>query len=89
MRDLEKAMRVADRFMSLTTQDIPEHYAVDIAIKISYAHMASPLDLDAMLTTDDIYSFKHDVIGINNHFEILSQSYKDCFVPRFQMKGAH
>ena len=86
MKDLEKTMRVADRFMAVTTQDLPQDLAVDIAIRLAYCHMDTPLDLDAMLDTDDLFSFKHDVVGIYNHFDIASKQMKDCFSPRFTAK---
>lgn len=86
MKDLEKTIAIADRFMSITTQDLPQDIAVDIAIRLSYCHMNTPLDLDAMLTTEDTFSFKHDVVGIYNHFDVASKSMKDCFSPRFTSK---
>lgn len=76
MKDLTKIRQVADRFVSVTTQTLPEHFDVDLGIALAEYQLrsATKLDLDRMLTTDDLYSFKHDVIGIYN---------KDSFVPRF------
>ena len=86
MKDLEKTIKVADRFMALTTQDLPQDLAVDIAIRLAYCHMDTPLDLDAMLDTEDLFSFKHDVMGIYNHFDVQGKTMKDCFLPRFAIR---
>jgi hypothetical protein len=83
MKDLEKTIKVADRFMAITTQDLPQDLAVDIAIRLAYCHMDTPLDLDAMLTTDDTFSFKHDVVGIYNHWDNDNKKLTGCFMPRF------
>lgn len=76
MKDLVKIQQVANRFVAVTTQTLPQHFDVDLGIALAEYQLRSTtkLDLDRMLTTDDLYSFKHDVIGIYN---------KDNFVPRF------
>lgn len=76
MKDLSKIQQVADRFVSVTNQSLPNHFEVDLGIALMEYQLRSntKLDLDRMLSTDDLYSFKHDVIGIYN---------KDNFVPRF------
>lgn len=84
---LSKSMEVADRFMELTTQDLPQDIAVDIAIRLAYCHMDTPLDLDAMLKTDDLFSFKHDVVGIYNHWDNDSKKLGGFFMPRFAQKS--
>lgn len=74
--NLDKINKVADRFMAVTNQQLPELFGIDLAISLAEYQLRSenPLDLDRMLSTDDLYSFKHDVIGIYN---------KDNFLPRF------
>jgi hypothetical protein len=74
--DLTKVRQVAERFVSVTNQSLPEHFDIDLGIALAEYQLRSStkLDLDRMLATDDLYSFKHDVIGIYN---------KDNFVPRF------
>lgn len=74
---IEKITRIADRFMDTTTQSLPEHFAIDIAIALMdyQLHATNPLDLDAMLATDDLFSFKHDIVGIVNKDKF--------FLPRF------
>jgi hypothetical protein len=80
MQNLLKITQIADRFMANTTQSLPEHFAVDIAISLGNYHSTIyPLDLDAMLTTEDLYSFKHDVIGIMNDDKF--------FYPRFALRS--
>lgn len=76
MKDLSKIQQVADKFVSVTNQVLPEHFDVDLGIALMEYQLRSntKLDLDRMLSTDDLYSFKHDVISIYN---------KDNFVPRF------
>lgn len=76
MNELEKITKVVDRFMSLTTQDLPDVFAIDLALEIGSYQIRNNhhLDLDTMLTTEDVFSFKHDVVGIWN---------RDCFTPRF------
>jgi len=76
MKDLAKIQQVADRFVSVTSQSLPEHFEIDLSLALAEYQLRTdtPLDLDRMLSTDDLYSFKHDVIGIYN---------KDKFVPRF------
>ena len=76
MKDLAKIQQVANRFVTVTNQSLPEHFDVDLGIALMEYQLRSStkLDLDRMLSTDDLYSFKHDVIGIYN---------KDNFVPRF------
>ena len=76
MKDLAKIQQVAHRFVSVTSQSLPEHFDIDLAIALAEYQLRAKakLDLDRMLSTDDLYSFKHDVIGIYN---------KDKFVPRF------
>ena len=74
--NLMQVRQVADRFVAVTTQTLPDHFDIDLGIALAEYQLRSstPLDLERMLTTDDLYSFKHDVIGIYN---------KDNFVPRF------
>jgi hypothetical protein len=74
--NLAQVRQVADKFVSVTTQTLPEHFDIDLGIALAEYQLRSstPLDLERMLATDDLYSFKHDVIGIYN---------KDNFVPRF------
>jgi hypothetical protein len=86
MKDLEKTMAITDKFMSLTTQDLPDDYAINLAIILSYCHMDTPLDLDAMLNTDDRFSFMHDIVGINNHWDATSRRLTGCFLPRFALR---
>jgi hypothetical protein len=76
MQDLAKIQQVANRFVTVTNQALPNHFDVDLGIALMEYQLRSntKLDLDRMLSTDDLYSFKHDVIGIYN---------KDNFVPRF------
>ena len=76
MKDLSKIQQVADKFVSVTTQKLPKHFEIDLGIALAEYQLRAKakLDLDKMLTTDDLYSFKHDVIGIYN---------KDNFLPRF------
>ena len=76
MKDLAKIRQVADRFVSVTTQELPRHFEIDLGIALAEYQLRAKakLDLDRMLSTDDLYSFKHDVIGIYN---------KDNFLPRF------
>lgn len=81
-----KTMDIADRFMATTTQDLPQDIAVDIAIRLAYCHMDTPLDLDAMLKTDDLFSFKHDVVGIYNHWDNESKKLGGFFSPRFALR---
>jgi hypothetical protein len=80
MKDLSKIQQVAERFVSVANQPLPEHFDVELSIALTEYQLRSdtPLNLDSMLATDDLYSFKHDLIGIFN---------KDNFVPRFATKG--
>ena len=80
MKDLSKIQQVAERFVSVANQPLPEHFDVELSIALAEYQLRSdtPLNLDSMLATDDLYSFKHDLIGIFN---------KDNFVPRFATKG--
>lgn len=80
MKDLVKIKQVAERFVSVASQTLPEHFDIDLSIALAEYQLRAKakLDLDKMLSTDDLYSFKHDLIGIYN---------KDNFLPRFAIQG--
>lgn len=80
MNDLMKITQVVDRFTALDhfSKVKPDNLgmiALEIAVALGeYQAKYGNLDLDAMLSSDDQYSFVHDIMGIWTN---------DNFTPRF------
>lgn len=53
---------------------------------VSGTHKIVPLNLDALLASDDA-NFSHDVFGIVRHFNPITDKLENCFLPRFSRKG--
>jgi len=57
---------------------------MSLIMDLHYCDMATPLDLDGLLATDD-GNFIHDVAGIMRHFNRNTRKLDNCFYPRFAL----
>ena len=80
MNKFQPFINIADRFVARTTQKLPMCFEVDIAMALhDYHYNVQALNLDAMLSSDDLYSLSHDISGIMNN--------ESCFLPRFAVSN--
>ena len=69
---------VALMFVGKTKQELPCGFTIDLIIKLADYHVnVCSLDLDAMLSTKDSFSFVHDIVSIWNDDKM--------FLPRFAL----
>lgn len=55
---------------------------LSLMMDIEYTNEVIPLDLEALLSTDDS-NFAHDIIGIQQNFNRTTKQMDNCFLPRF------
>jgi hypothetical protein len=74
-----KIDNVALMFVGKTKQDLPCGFTIDLILKLADYHVNEcRLDLDAMLQTEDSFSFIHDIVSIWNDDKM--------FLPRFALR---
>jgi len=56
--------------------------AITIMILVTEVHRRMPLRLQDLAEADD-FNFSHDVAGIAQHWDRISEEMQDCFRPRF------
>lgn len=55
---------------------------IDVMMDLEFTHAVIPLRLDELLVAD-AGNFGHDIAGIYQHFNRVTKTMDDCFVPRF------
>ncbi len=52
-----------------------------LMMDLECVHESTPLDLDRLLSADEL-NFAHDLVGIQNHLNRSTRQLEGCFVPR-------
>lgn len=57
-----------------------------LSLDMKYAHMACPLNLEALLEADT-QNFAHDIVGIQNNINRKTYKLDNLFIPRYARKS--
>lgn len=81
----DKINIIANAALDVLTDAGAQTDKMSVFMDIDNVDLVCPLRLDEMAEEAEArtFDFRHDVIGIWNHFDRDTKTLRDCFVPRF------